>query len=120
MQAYDTLMENSNGTWSVIDYGVTHLGPSISPSQGVLVELLLTLMLVMVFIHTTMEKTEYRPIAPLAVGLALVAGVLARLVSWLLLLAVGNLPGDHRFVVTDEGHTGNTSLAEEIGQGSPW
>ena len=76
-------MEDSNGTWSVVDYGVTRLSPSFSPSQGILVEMLLTLMLVMVFIHTTMEKMEYRTIAPLAVGVALVAGVLARLVSWL-------------------------------------
>ena len=76
-------MEDSNGTWSVVDYGVTRLAPSFSPSQGILVEMLLTLMLVMVFIHTTMEKTEHRAVAPLAVGVALVAGLLARLVSWL-------------------------------------
>ena len=61
--------------------GVTTLRPGYSASQGILIELLLSLVLVMVFIHTTMEKSEYRPIAPLAVGFALTSGILARFVS---------------------------------------
>ena len=81
-QAYDTSVKSNwtNVDWTTIDYGVTRLGPGYSPSQGIEVELLVTLLMVMVFIHTTMERTEYRAIAPLAVGFALVAGILARYV----------------------------------------
>ena len=63
-----------------VDYGLTQLGYSISPSKGILIELLITLFLVTIFIHTTMEKSEFRPVAPLVIGLSLTAAVIARYV----------------------------------------
>lgn len=70
-QAYD-----SNGT--SLEYGVTHLHRHINPGQGIFIELLLTMLLVMVFIHTTMERSEYRPVAPVVIGLALTAAIVSR------------------------------------------
>ena len=74
-QAYDT---GSNS--SALEYGVTRLNSNLSPMQGILVELLLTFLLVTVFLHTTMEKTEMRPVAPVLIGLALTAAVVSRCV----------------------------------------
>jgi MIP family channel proteins len=70
--AYDT---GSNS--SALEYGVTRLNSNLSPMQGILVELLLTFLLVTVFLHTTMEKTEMRPVAPVLIGLALTAAVIS-------------------------------------------
>lgn len=52
----------------------------INPVQGIFIEMLLTMLLVMVFIHTTMERSEYRPVAPVVIGLALTAAIVSRYV----------------------------------------
>ena len=67
-----------NNTLSVIAYGVTKLSHGVLPWQGILVETLLTLMLVSVFLHTTVSKnSELRSTAPVLVGLTVAAGTLS-------------------------------------------
>ena len=89
-----------------MDYGLTLLQKGYSPSQGILVEMLLTLLFVMVFLHTTLERgfvaekksadgdgssvntaAHQQPIvsitganttAPIVVGFALVACIMSR------------------------------------------
>lgn len=69
--------EGENTNLSVLAYGATQLG-GIEPWQGILVEMLLTLLLVMVFLHTTMGKpSEFKSTAPLLIGLTVVAGTLS-------------------------------------------
>ena len=81
LQAYDKGFVNSvpdDTNLTVVAYGVTKLSNGIHPWQGILVEMLLTLMLVMVFIHTTVGKNpEYKSTAPLLVGLTIAAGTLS-------------------------------------------
>lgn len=72
-QAYQS---SSNAT-AVVDYGVTTVGVDFSPSNAILVEMLLTLLFVMVHLHTTME-IEQRAIAPVATGFALTACIISR------------------------------------------
>ena len=74
-QAYDTGTNSS-----ALDYGVTRLNLDLQPVQGILVELLLTFLLVTVFLLTTVERTEMRPVAPVLIGLALTAAIIARYV----------------------------------------
>ena len=81
-----------------MDYGLTTLN-GITPLQGIAVETVLTLMLVMVYIHTTVEGGERQSpqtgkaqsaaststttrsvIAPLACGVTLAAAVMSRYV----------------------------------------
>ena len=57
---------------------MTKLDSHTHPGQGILIELLLTMLLVMVFLHTTMERSECRPVAPVVIGLALTAAVISR------------------------------------------
>lgn len=45
--------------------------------QAILIEMLLTLMLVIVFIHTSMERPELKATSPALCGLTLAAGILA-------------------------------------------
>ena len=60
-QAYDTRdntntsLATENSSLSAVDYGLTLLHDGYSAWQGILVEMLLTLLFVMVFIHTTLE-----------------------------------------------------------------
>ena len=54
-----------------------HTDFTSSLSQAILIEMLLTLMLVMVFIHTSMEKAELKSTSPALCGLTLAAGILA-------------------------------------------
>ena len=75
-QAYDSSFSND----SALDYGITQLQPHIHPSQGILIELLLSILLVMVFVHTTMERSEFRSVAPVVIGLALTAAIVSRYV----------------------------------------
>ena len=89
LQAYDSSLSSSgstpagdpnstNYTLSVVAYGVTKLSHGVLPWQGILVETLLTLMLVSVFLHTTVTKSsELRSIAPVLVGLTVAAGTLS-------------------------------------------
>lgn len=87
MQAYDSSLSSSiepsdtnvtNSTLSVVAYGVTKLSHGVSPWQGILVETLLTLMLVSVFLHTTVSKSsELKSTAPVLVGLTVAAGTLS-------------------------------------------
>ena len=113
-QAYDTRDSNDSldtvdSNLSAVDYGLTLLHNGYSPGQGILVEMLLTLLFVMVFIHTTLERgivvektsaggsTEgsvnitdrLRPIAsvtganttaPIVIGFALAACIMSRCV----------------------------------------
>ena len=72
-QAYDTSRNSS-----VLDYGVTQLQSDIHPVQGILIEVLLSMVLVTVFVHTTLEKSEFRPVAPVVIALALTAAVVSR------------------------------------------
>jgi len=74
LQAYDSSV---NKTWPVVDLGVTKVGIEFSASQAILIEMLLSLMLVMVYIHTTMEAPERRPMAPIATGFALTASIIS-------------------------------------------
>lgn len=111
-QAYDSDDYSVNDTnySSVVDYGLTTLSEDIAPLQGIAVETVLTLLVVMVYIHTTMEgghddaqgskaggqPPARNPIAPLAVGFALTAGTMSRLavkatVCGFLLLVVTNV-----------------------------
>ena len=77
-KAYDPPELVDNQSISAVNYGITHVQQGLSAGQGHLIEMLLTMMLVMVFVHTTMEKTEFRSVAPITVGFALAAGVAAR------------------------------------------
>ena len=96
LQAYDSddFSVNNTNYSSAVDYGLTTLHEDITPLQGIAVETVLTLLVVMVYIHTTMEGGQddtqgggkaggqppaRNPIAPLAVGFALAAGIMSRL-----------------------------------------
>ena len=61
-----------------INTAVTSLSKGVNQSQGILVETMLSLLLVMVFIHMTVEETEFKSIAPLVIGLTLAAAVISR------------------------------------------
>ena len=65
---------------------MTQLHSKLNPVQGVLVELLLTFLLVLVFLHTTMERAEVKPVAPVIIGLALTAAIVSRYVAYIRLL----------------------------------
>ncbi len=75
---------------STVDYGLTYLHGNITPLQGIAVETVLTLLVVLVYIHTTMEGEEKSQkkrqpstrsvIAPLACGFTLIAAVMSRYV----------------------------------------
>nr|CBY89223.1 aquaporin [Suberites domuncula] len=73
---------NSTEPESVVDYGLTNL-QGVTPLQGIAVETVLTLMVVMVYTHTTMEgdnKGEHSHrnfAAPLATGFAMAAGIMS-------------------------------------------
>ena len=77
-QAYDSTSSDYHNHSSTVDYGLTLLESTISPSKGILIELLLTMLLVTIFVHTTMERSEFRPAAPVVIGLALTAAVVSR------------------------------------------
>ena len=77
LQAYDS-STIVNTTWPIVNLGVTRVGMEFSASQAILIEMLLSLMFVMVHLHTTMEAPERRAMAPLATGFALTASVISR------------------------------------------
>lgn len=84
--AYDVTSGSSKSNYSVINFGVSKLGDDYHPIQGILTELLLSVMFVTVFIHTTMEprraadkdkEPTTASLAPVYAGFALAAAVLA-------------------------------------------
>ncbi len=92
LQAYDSDYSNysNNSNYSTtVDYGLTYLHGNITPLQGIAVETVLTLLVIMVYIHTTMEgedkksqnkghPTARNVIAPLACGFTLAAAIISR------------------------------------------